>query len=126
MRGTASRNTSRGTVGGVGNRPASLGGARGEKEKGGAMGLADRLRRLSGSDEHDTDQVDLVAAEEADTPAPAAPSTNLQFGRPTPCPQCGGRGYLDHLDMIDRIQYQHCTECGHRWEINEATILQQS
>lgn len=83
------------------------------------MGLAERLRRRreeTNDLEVDSD-VDLVEAE-----APPAPKSK-QFGRPTPCPECSGRGYLDHLDMVDRIQYQHCTVCGHEWQITEAEIM---
>lgn len=44
------------------------------------------------------------------------------FGFPTSCPECGGRGYLDHIDLIDRTQEQHCTVCGHKWEQKESEL----
>ena len=30
------------------------------------------------------------------------------------------RVILDHIDMVDRIMYEHCTECGHKWTITQA------
>lgn len=40
-------------------------------------------------------------------PAPSA----LQWGSPLPCPDCAGRGYLDHIDPFKDVMYMHCTEC---------------
>ena len=61
--------------------------------------------------------VDLTAAElGGETP----PKPRLEWGRPSRCPECNGRGYLDHIDMVDRIMYEHCTECGHKWTITQA------
>jgi hypothetical protein len=41
------------------------------------------------------------------------------WGRPSRCPKCGEAGYLDKVDMVDRIQYEHCTSCFHKWSVNE-------
>ena len=49
-----------------------------------------------------------------------------QWGRPGPCPACGGAGYLDRIDMIERVMHQHCTECGHPWTFTEAQLLSKS
>jgi hypothetical protein len=43
------------------------------------------------------------------------------WGRPGRCPECEGRGYLDRIDVVDRVMYEHCTECGHAWETAEST-----
>ena len=82
------------------------------------MGLMDRLqaaRQMRGDGSERT--VDLTAAElVGETP----PKPRLEWGRPSRCPECNGRGYLDHIDMVDRIMYEHCTECGHKWTITQA------
>ena len=51
------------------------------------------------------------------TPAPRRP-----FGLPTRCPVCMGPGYLDRLDIVNRVMEQHCVSCGHRWETGEAEL----
>ena len=45
------------------------------------------------------------------------------WGRPGRCPQCGGVGYLDRIDIVDRVMEEHCTECFHRWRVNEADTV---
>jgi hypothetical protein len=45
------------------------------------------------------------------------------WGRPGRCPNCDGRGYLDGIDVIDRVMHQHCKECGHVWEVAEAQTV---
>ena len=47
----------------------------------------------------------------------------LEFGFPTSCPECGGRGYLDRVDIRQRIQFEHCPTCFARWELSESEIL---
>lgn len=80
------------------------------------MGLFDRLQaaKQARAEDEPAKVVDLTA----DRSRPVQ-----EWGRPGRCPACGGRGYLDHIDLVDRIMYQHCTECGHRWEVSEAEIL---
>jgi hypothetical protein len=89
--------------------PTSGGGAR--------VGLMDRLQAARQAREGRV--IDLTAAELA-TEAP--PKPRLEWGKPSRCPECNGRGYLDHIDMIDRVMYQHCTECGHKWKVTQAEI----
>lgn len=45
-----------------------------------------------------------------------------EWGSPVPCPECSGRGYLDHIDPFREIMYLHCTECAHRYEVTKAQI----
>lgn len=52
--------------------------------------------------------------------APSSPS--FAFGYPTRCPECGSRGYLDHIDPFKRIQYEHCPSCAAKWELAEDAI----
>ena len=44
------------------------------------------------------------------------------WGQPGPCPECGGPGYLDQVDLRARAMHQHCTECGNRWSVTEAEL----
>ena len=53
----------------------------------------------------------------------ARPQEKAEFGAATRCPQCNGLGFLDQIDLIDRIQFQHCVECGHEYTTSEADIL---
>lgn len=51
-----------------------------------------------------------------------APRPKAQWGSPVPCPQCAGRGYLDHIDPFKEIMYLHCTQCGHKYDLTRAEI----
>jgi hypothetical protein len=81
------------------------------------VGLMDRLQAARQRADGSERTVDLTAAEMVgQTP----PKPKLEWGRPSRCPECNGRGYLDHIDMVDRIMYEHCTECAHKWTITQA------
>ena len=58
--------------------------------------------------------IDLRAPE----PAP------LQFGFPTPCPECSAPGYLDSIDVTERVMYQHCPSCWTKWTTSEQELAQ--
>lgn len=78
------------------------------------MGLLDRLQAAKRArDEGPARTVE---------PTERVSAPRQEWGRPGRCPACGGRGYLDHIDLVDRVMYQHCTECGHHWEVTEAEI----
>lgn len=47
----------------------------------------------------------------------------LTWGSPAPCPSCNGRGYLDHIDPYREVMFQHCTECGTKYEIAKADVV---
>jgi formate dehydrogenase maturation protein FdhE len=47
----------------------------------------------------------------------------FEFGFPTKCPACGGRGYLDHIDPFKRVQFEHCPQCLTKWERSEDQVL---
>lgn len=87
------------------------------------MGLLDRIRQAQGQAQG-SETPPVASAAEADLEVrpmtPAAP--RQEWGKPGRCPVCGGRGYLDHIDLVDRIMYQHCTECRHEWAVTEAEI----
>jgi len=53
--------------------------------------------------------------------APSSPAPFV-FGFPTRCPECGSRGYLDHIDPFKRVQYEHCPSCSAKWELAEEAI----
>ena len=46
----------------------------------------------------------------------------LRWGVPSPCAECDGRGYLDHIDPFREIMYLHCVRCGAKYEITKAEI----
>jgi hypothetical protein len=35
---------------------------------------------------------------------------------PSLCPECGGAGYLDAINLNRETTLQTCTDCGVRWE----------
>ncbi|MDQ1401695.1 MAG: hypothetical protein QOG03_11 [Actinomycetota bacterium] len=88
------------------------------------MGLFERLQAKEKAREGDDELIDLT--ERGQTPAPQPVAARQKWGRPGPCPDCGGDGFLDHIDMIDRIMYQHCTDCLHKWQVTESELAQQS
>lgn len=51
-------------------------------------------------------------------PEPAKP----RWGSPVPCPDCSGRGYLDHIDPFREIMFIHCTECFVKYEVARADL----
>jgi Zn ribbon nucleic-acid-binding protein len=73
------------------------------------------LRRNRSSSQVDIDLTDRQTEER--------PTRRLNgFGFPTSCPDCSGRGYLDHLDLVDRTQDQHCVDCGYKWTTTEEAL----
>lgn len=66
---------------------------------------------------HRKQTIDL--ADEATTPAAEpAHKAAVHAGVPGRCPTCDGFGYIDHIDMVNRYQRQHCRNCGHAWEFS--------
>jgi hypothetical protein len=49
-----------------------------------------------------------------------------KFGYPTPCPACGGNGYLDSIDLAARTMYQHCPSCFTKWVTTEQELANQT
>ena len=47
----------------------------------------------------------------------------LIWGMPSRCPACTKPGYLDRVDLVDRVMFQHCPWCLTKWETSEAEIL---
>jgi hypothetical protein len=35
---------------------------------------------------------------------------------PNVCPQCGGAGYLDYINLVRETKVQSCQDCTFRWE----------
>ena len=68
-------------------------------------------------------ETEAQEAAEAAEAAPSPPPPKLIWGKPTRCPECGGPGFLEHIDLRKGVMYQHGRECGHKWEISEAEIL---
>lgn len=55
-----------------------------------------------------------------------APAPKQRWGMPGRCPECSGVGYLDGISMATRTMFQHCTECGHKWETTQAQLAEQA
>ncbi len=55
--------------------------------------------------------------------AAAASRPTLIWGMPSRCPACSKPGYLDRVDLVDRVMFQHCPWCLSKWETSEAEIL---
>lgn len=51
-----------------------------------------------------------------------AQSTRHVWGLPSPCPECGEPGYLDHIDPFREVMFEHCPTCWAKWEISRADI----
>jgi hypothetical protein len=52
-----------------------------------------------------------------------APEANKpRWGSPVPCPECGGRGYLDHIDPFRDVMFMHCTQCFNKYELARADM----
>lgn len=60
------------------------------------------------------------APPEIDLREPAPP--RLEFGFPTPCPECAFPGYLDSIDVTEGIMFQHCPSCWTKWETTEQEL----
>jgi hypothetical protein len=91
------------------------------------MGLWDRIHQDDATNATNVDTRPGLAPDEGPTIAEAveaatAPAREV-WGRPGACPKCGGHGYLDRVDVVDRIQYEHCTECFHKWSVAEADTV---
>jgi hypothetical protein len=50
------------------------------------------------------------------------PPGQLEWGRPTRCPKCEAWGYIDHLNLVERVMLLHCPTCHAHWEITESQI----
>jgi hypothetical protein len=50
------------------------------------------------------------------------PPGQLEWGMPTRCPQCEAWGYIDQLNLVDRVMLLHCPTCHAHWEISERQI----
>jgi hypothetical protein len=51
-----------------------------------------------------------------------SPTGDLRWGLPAPCPECGGRGYLDHIDPFRQVMHLHCLKCSAAFRITKADI----
>jgi hypothetical protein len=50
------------------------------------------------------------------------PTPVHEWGLPSPCPECGGRGYLDHIDPFREIMHLHCVVCAATYVITKGDI----
>ena len=59
-------------------------------------------------------QTAVIAPEPELVAEPSATEADTSHG-PQRCPNCGGAGYLDHIDLGHHVQSEHCQKCGERW-----------
>jgi len=81
-------------------------------------------KRITTQKPDSSEVIDLAAAEPVIDLAEAAPKQ--RWGLPGRCPECSGVGYLDGISMATRTMFQHCTECGHKWETTQAELAEQA
>lgn len=55
-------------------------------------------------------------------PDPVGGGGEMQWGMPSHCPECQSYGYLDRIDLVDEVMYQHCPTCYHRWTISKRQV----
>ncbi|MGY6501318.1 MAG: hypothetical protein ACXIVQ_10565 [Acidimicrobiales bacterium] len=55
--------------------------------------------------------LDLTTAD-----APATDKPRVRWGFPSRCPECGDFGYLDRIDVVHELMFQHCPTCWAKWE----------
>jgi len=60
---------------------------------------------------------------DVEAPVVEASAPALVWGMPSRCPACSKPGYLDRVDLVDKVMYQHCPWCMTGWETTEAEIL---
>ena len=91
------------------------------------MGLRERLRAAQAAREGTAatggTTIDLTEREPAAESAPAAQARKAIWGRPTRCPACDSPGYLDRIDLVNRVMFQHCPNCRQRWETPESETV---
>lgn len=66
-------------------------------------------------DVRDDTEIDLRSPASDEDAPPAA-----VWGLPTRCPACGDFGYLDRIDVVAEVMFQHCPTCWHKWETHRS------
>jgi hypothetical protein len=80
------------------------------------MGLWDRLHK------DETPSRPVTVGEAIDL-AQDVDARREVWGRPGRCPECGSAGYLDGVDLVNRIQYEKCPSCYHKWSVLESETV---
>jgi hypothetical protein len=102
--------------------PLGPGGFGKECEEEVPMGLWERMRAEQACTESPTG--DAVGPTVGQALSQAKALNKEIWGRPGRCPECGGIGYLDRIDLVDRIQEEHCVDCWYKWRVAEADTVQ--
>ena len=73
----------------------------------------------------DTPTVDLRAEPVIDLTTDAGTTSDKkpEWGFPSRCPECGDYGYLDRIDVVREIMFQHCPTCWARWETPKSATV---
>ncbi|MDZ7678400.1 MAG: hypothetical protein U5K29_07590 [Acidimicrobiales bacterium] len=78
------------------------------------MGLFKRAKeKVDSADVHDEAVIDLTAEK----------APKVEWGFPTRCPDCGDYGYLDRIDVVHEVMYQHCPTCWAKWETSRSETI---
>lgn len=51
-------------------------------------------------------------------PVWSTPKSEISYGTPGRCSECGTFGFVDVIDVVNRFQSQHCPSCQHSWEFH--------
>ena len=78
------------------------------------MGLFNRKKAADAA-------IDLRAEPVIDLTEAARPK--IEWGFPTRCPECDDYGYLDRIDVVNEIMFQHCPTCFSRWETPRSATI---
>jgi hypothetical protein len=84
---------------------------------GGEMGIFTRKSKEETDaqiDLRDDMVVDLTGAEAS------VQESRIEWGFPSRCPDCGDYGYLDRIDVVKEVMYQHCPTCWAKWETHRS------
>jgi uncharacterized protein (DUF983 family) len=71
---------------------------------------------------HDEHPSDAAPAPEPEIDLRESPPQAV-WGLPSRCPECGDFGYLDRIDVVNEVMYQHCPACWHKWETARADTV---
>jgi hypothetical protein len=86
------------------------------------MGLFTRKKKATEAptlDVRDEPVIDLTDGATGSGDAEKKP----EWGFPTRCPECGDFGYLDRIDVVAEVMYQHCPTCWAKWETPKSATI---
>jgi hypothetical protein len=67
--------------------------------------------------------IDVRAEPVIDLTSESTTDKKPEWGFPTRCPECGDYGYLDRIDVVSEVMYQHCPTCWAKWETPKSATV---